>query len=254
MSVPTAAQASVPGPPMVLVRFQYHLYVDRLHISLNNIYQSLMPNMSRLFKDPDSCNELLDNSSVIKMVQKIISEEMVSPKAIHTGSLDPISTMIDSAELSTEIVDKVVLPDGTLFIFQAEPNEKGLMKATIACEDDTHAGICAWYQNFVQACHDYGFYAHPLWCFRPDHGGNHGFTIGDGTNDDLPTQFEIAISRMSHPIFCLLSKKGMFWQSSRLHSIVRSCDGDGYIAIKSIIFKLHPAFYDQPSTLITSFP
>lgn len=149
--------------------------------------------------------------------------------------------------------DKLVLADGTMFIMQT-PNEKGLMKAQISCEDDTHSGVRAWYDNFVQACHDFGFYAHPLWCFKADHGGDRGFTIGDDFTDDLPRRMEIAISKMANPLFRLLSKKDMFPKSGRLPTIVRSCDGDGYKALKAVLFKSHPAFYDQPATLITSYP
>jgi hypothetical protein len=46
----------------------------------------------------------------------------------------------------------------------------------------------------------------------------------------------------------------MFPPESRLCGIVTSCDGDGYRALKQILFKSHPAFYEQPSTLITSYP
>jgi len=149
--------------------------------------------------------------------------------------------------------DKLVLSDGTLFIMQ-EPNEKEMLKAQIYCDNNTHAGIRSWYSNLVQVLHDYGFYAHPLWAFRPNHGGTTGFTIGNDVDDDLPQRMEIAITRMSAPIFRLLSKKEMFPRDSRLASIVRSCDGDGYRALKAVIFSSHPAFFDQPSTLITAYP
>ena len=152
-----------------------------------------------------------------------------------------------------EGTDKIILADGTLFIIQT-PNEKGLFKATVTCEDDTHAGIRAWYANFAKACHDYGFYVHPLWCFRPDHGGDFGFTVGDDAEDDLPKRMEIKISQMSNPIYRALVRKDMFPKDSRMHAIVRSCDGNGYRALKSILFKSHPAFHPQPSTLITSYP
>jgi hypothetical protein len=152
-----------------------------------------------------------------------------------------------------EGVDTLILADGSYFMIQ-DPNEKEFMRASVNCEDDTHAGIRSWYENFVKACHDYGFYAHPLWCFRRDHGGDRGFSIGLDPDDDLPTRFDIPISRMSQPLYRMLAKKDMFPRNSNLPTIVRACNGDGYKALKGIIFKSHPAFYDQPSTLIKSYP
>jgi hypothetical protein len=65
---------------------------------------------------------------------------------------------------------------------------------------------------------------------------------------------ETHLSRMSQPIHRLLSKKDMFPRDSRLIRIVLSCNNDGYKALKNIIFASHPAFHDQPATLITSYP
>ena len=152
-----------------------------------------------------------------------------------------------------EGADKLILSDGTFFLIQI-PNEKGLFKAIVSCEDDTHSGIRSWYNNFTRACHDYGYYVHPLWCFHPDHGGEKGFTVGDDVDDDLPRRMEVKISQMSNPIYRVLLKKDMFPKASRYPGIVRSCDGDGYRALKAIIFASHPAFHPQPSTLITSYP
>lgn len=153
-----------------------------------------------------------------------------------------------------EGINNFILADGTLFTAVPDPNEKAIMKATIYCDDDSHAGIRSWYQNFVQACHDYGYYAHPLWCFLANHGGDRGFSIGDDPDDDLPRQMEIPVAKMTHTIFRLLSKKDMFPKNSRIPGIIRACDGDGYRALKAIIFKSHPAFHDQPATLITTYP
>jgi hypothetical protein len=83
-----------------------------------------------------------------------------------------------------EGTDTIILADGSYFMVQT-PNEKEFVKASISCEDDTHAGVRSWYENFVKACHDYGFYAHPLWCFRKDHGGDQGFSIRNDADDDL---------------------------------------------------------------------
>jgi hypothetical protein len=46
----------------------------------------------------------------------------------------------------------------------------------------------------------------------------------------------------------------MFPKDSRLHRIVANSDGDGFKALKNILYCSHPAFHDQPSTLITSYP
>eukprot|EP00980_Cylindrotheca_fusiformis_P025850 scaffold14739_cov141-Cylindrotheca_fusiformis.AAC.1 len=46
----------------------------------------------------------------------------------------------------------------------------------------------------------------------------------------------------------------MFPKGSRLIDVVKSCEGDGYRALKAILFKSHPAFYDQPSRLIAEYP
>ena len=75
------------------------------------------------------------------------------------------------------------------------------MKNKVICEDDTHAGIRTWYNMFVTGCHDHGFYVHPLWLFKPDHGGNKGFTVGDNAEDDLPHRMAISVEHASHIVF-----------------------------------------------------
>lgn len=150
--------------------------------------------------------------------------------------------------------DKFILSDGTLFIKVENPNEKALFKAMVSCDDDTHAGIHSWYQKFTQACYDYGFYCHPIYCFRSDHGGKRGFTIGDDPSNDLPITMNMPIASMAGPLHCLLLKRNMFPPGSRLISIVNSAENDGYVALKAILFASHPAFCPQPSTLITSYP
>lgn len=150
--------------------------------------------------------------------------------------------------------DKLVLADGTVFILNNPPNDKDLFKAPLTCDDDTHAGIRSWYAKFVQYCMDYGYYVHPLWCFRPNHGGPWGFSAGDDPDDDLPRSLDMRLHRMAQPLFRLLSKKDMFPKDSKLHGLVTVSDGDGYRALKNVLFYSHPAFHDQPSTLITSYP
>eukprot|EP00980_Cylindrotheca_fusiformis_P000503 scaffold121_cov92-Cylindrotheca_fusiformis.AAC.1 len=49
-------------------------------------------------------------------------------------------------------------------------------------------------------------------------------------------------------------KEQKFVVTSSLSNIVKSCDGDGYRALKAIIFQSHPAFHPQPATLVTAYP
>ena len=44
---------------------------------------------------------------------------------------------------------QVFLANGTLYLVQAEPNEKGLLCDPIICKNATHQGIRSWYNTFV---------------------------------------------------------------------------------------------------------
>lgn len=101
---------------------------------------------------------------------------------------------------------------------------------------------------------DHFFYAHPIWCFRKDHGGKWGFTAGSNPDDNLPQHMEIPLTQMSHTLYRLLRKKEMFPSGSELPKITQMCYGDGYKTIKAVLFNVHPVFYDQPSMVITSYP
>ena len=149
--------------------------------------------------------------------------------------------------------DKLILADGTMFLLQT-PNEKGVVRDPVTCKSDDHAGIRQWYESFTDHCHTHGYYVHPLWCFRPDHGGERGFTAGDDPDDDLPRRMSLPLDRMHPVIYRLLQKDSMFPAGSRLIQVVASCFGDGYKALKQVLFNSHPVFYDQPSTLITNYP
>ncbi len=153
-----------------------------------------------------------------------------------------------------EGTDKLVLADGTFFLKLPTPDEKGLLRDPVYCEKDTYAGIRSWYQLFTQHAHVHGFYVHPLWCYHKDHGGNWGFTAGNDPDDDLPLRMQVSLDRMSQTLFRLLQKKDMFPKDSKLISTVQSCYGDGYKALKAILFNAHPVFFDQPATLITTYP
>ena len=87
---------------------------------------------------------------------------------------------------------------------------------------------------------DHGFYAHPLWSLRKDHGGDWEFTIENYANDDLPLRLDISLGCMKHPLYNLLSKSEMFPKDSKLRAIVQQCYGDGYKALKQILFHSHP--------------
>jgi hypothetical protein len=150
--------------------------------------------------------------------------------------------------------ERLMLLDGSLFVIQADYNEKGLLRDPVICKDDTHQGIRAWYNTFQRHAMDHGFYVHPLYCFRKDHGGERGFTCGADKNDDLPQRLEIALSMMSQPLFRVLQKKDMFPAGSKCAEVVQQCFGNGYQALKQLVFRSHPVFQDQPSTLITTYP
>jgi hypothetical protein len=129
------------------------------------------------------------------------------------------------------------------------------MRASLPCLDDSHAGVRAWYDKLARCAVDYGFYVHPLWCFRSDHGGERGFCYGNDQFDDLPAMMDVLhILRMSQPLYRFLSRKDMFPKDSRLHAAVSSSNGCGYRALKNILFPSHPAFHDQPSIMIKSYP
>lgn len=248
-----SAVASVIPPPMTATQLS-----DALASSIAAAFQTLQspssapPFPSSMPPNPSTANSMyLFNPNALPSDVRTRYENKLKKGLILGNTIaTPYST---GYMYHTEGMDKFFLSDGSLFLIQI-PNEKGLMKATVYCEDDTHAGIRSWYSNFTQACHDYGYYTHPLWCFRQDHGGERGFTVGDDPTDDLPLRMQIPIEKMANPIFRLLSKKDMFPRNSRLPAIIRSCDGDGFRALKAVLFKSHPVFFDQPSTLITAYP
>ena len=153
-----------------------------------------------------------------------------------------------------ESVDKIILADGTIFVHTTPLNDKDFLKSPLACDDDSPAGIRSWYPKFVLFCMDHGFYAHPLWCYRSNHGGDRGFIASSAATADLPDFMEIKLHRMSQPIFRLLSKKDMFPKDSALYRLISASNGDGFRALKLILYSAHPIFHDQPSTLIIHYP
>jgi len=99
-----------------------------------------------------------------------------------------------------------------------------------------------------------GVYVHPLWLFRKNHGGEWGFTVGDGSNDDLPTPLRMTCQQSLTLIYQLLSQSTMFPPGSPLHDAVANCYGNGLKALKAILLRSHPAFVDEPSALVTTYP
>jgi hypothetical protein len=150
--------------------------------------------------------------------------------------------------------DKLFLSDGTLFTHNLATNDKDLLKAPLLCDDDSHAGVRSWYPKFAQSCMDYGYYVHPLWSFRPDHGGERGFSAGPLSTDDLPDFMEVKLLCMALPLFRLLSKADMFPKGSRLPRLVSAGNGDGFRSLKNILFLSHPVFHDQPAIMVTNYP
>ena len=100
----------------------------------------------------------------------------------------------------------------------------------------------------------YGVYVHPLWLFRKNHGSEWGFSVGDGPDDDLPMPLRMTCQQSSILIYQLLSQSTMFPNGSPLHDVVANCYGNGLKALKAILMRSHPAFADEPSTLVTTYP
>ena len=59
---------------------------------------------------------------------------------------------------------------------------------------------------------------------------------------------------MTQPLYHLLQKSEMFPCDSNCVNIIQQCFGDGYKALKQILFQSHPVFHPQPAMLITSYP
>ena len=101
---------------------------------------------------------------------------------------------------------------------------------------------------------DHGFFVQPLYCFHKDHGSNWGFTTGSGPDDDLPAHFSILVQTMTQPLYHLLQKPEMFPHDSNCVNIIQQCFGNGYKALKQILFHSHPVFHPQLAMLIMSYP
>lgn len=145
----------------------------------------------------------------------------------------------------------LILADGTIY-FIRDPNIKEYMRTECTCLSDKPSAIRSWYNLFAQTSNEYGFYIHPLWCFRKDHGGNWGFTAGNDPDDDLPLQMYVKLQNMKGVIHRFLCRKGVLPDS--LLDNVYGCPGDGYKALKQILLDVHPEFDDQPAVMTIKYP
>jgi hypothetical protein len=152
--------------------------------------------------------------------------------------------------------ERIFLADGTLFLHDLELEEKRFLQSPVVCKDDSPFGIRLWYQAFTKHGMDHGYYIHPLYCFRKDHGQSRGFTCGDGSDDDLPRRFTHRIDTMSQHIYRLLLSSKMFPEHSHLHDYVQqvSRSTDGYQALRLILSEAHPAFHPTPATMVMAYP
>jgi hypothetical protein len=143
----------------------------------------------------------------------------------------------------------MVLADGMVYVApDVQLNEKDVLKNPMTCKDDSPSGVQQWYEVFVNHVMAHCVYAHPLWCYKKDHGGHWGFTAGMillmiSLSNAWPAHF----NQMSAIVFTLLQSKDMFPPNSRCAKSLQSCYGDGYKALKTIMLEVHPAFHTYPS-------
>jgi len=131
-------------------------------------------------------------------------------------------------------LEKTICADGTIF-FHIHVDEKMVMKNPVPCKKDTHASIRRWYQTFQETLMQCGVYFHPLWLFRKNHGGEWGFSVGDGPNDDHQTPSRMTCQQSSTLIYQLHLQSTMFPTGSPLHDVVANCYGNGLKALKAIL-------------------
>ena len=148
----------------------------------------------------------------------------------------------------------IILCDGTLYDTTRPVDSKGILKNPILCLSNDFAGIRGWYDVLTTHALDNGHFIPPFRMFRPDAGGEWGFTFADDDTGDLPARLRPAIDRMKVTVWKLLSTKDMFPSGSNIPDIISRCYGDGYRAIKEIMFHVHPAFQEQPSLMVRNFP
>jgi len=154
-------------------------------------------------------------------------------------------------------LDMTIFDDGTV-LFHVPIDEKVMLTAetqSLAGKTPMLAFVGrAKHNAFSEDLRNLGVHVHPFCLFHKNHGGDWGFSIGDTMMDDVPTNMRMTCLHSNVLIFQILSQSTMFPPDSRLHELVAQCYGDGHKALKSVIFKSHPAHHDQPSTLCTTYP
>ena len=133
-----------------------------------------------------------------------------------------------------------------------EISEKGLLRRPFKCANSRPETIRHWYHVTQRHARDHGYYVHPLFAFRKNRGGNWGFTAGPGADDDLPQRLQLALDGMKTGIFRLVQDS--FEKLPEIAAIISQCNGDGYLALKQIVRRIHPDFHPTPSILIQSYP
>lgn len=150
--------------------------------------------------------------------------------------------------------DKIFLINGALWFSTEIPDEKKMMKLNCFCLDETMSAIRTWYIDFTRNLFTYNYYCHPIWNFRSNHGGLRGFTIGPGHDCDLPARCQVPIDKMATQIHNYLTQPKVFPQDGFLRDVVASADGDGYVALCSILRLCHPAWHETPALFIKNYP
>ncbi|KAG7369941.1 hypothetical protein IV203_027687 [Nitzschia inconspicua] len=150
-------------------------------------------------------------------------------------------------------VDRLILRDGTFFVMSRE-DERNFLREFVPCVDDSPIGLRLWYHQVVRHAHSHGYYVHPFWCFwKHPRGGDHGFTCGSLADDDLPQRMSLPTLRHSPTIYTFLTKC-VFPPTSNIPSRISLSHGDGYTALRNIIFDVHPVFHPTPAILAKNYP
>ena len=102
----------------ILVQFEKNLIYKDMGDSLNRLYSNVLPKHSRLFKDPETMTELLEEEELIPLMKKIIIEEVILPWTDHATSNDDthIEPLIMKASISVRVtgIEDCLLSRGAL--------------------------------------------------------------------------------------------------------------------------------------------
>ncbi|GAX10430.1 hypothetical protein FisN_21Lu161 [Fistulifera solaris] len=148
---------------------------------------------------------------------------------------------------------RIITADGTLFVLKGI-DDRNFFRDYVVCRSDTFAGYRQWMHALVTFAMGHGVYVHPPFCYQANHGGLHGFTAGNGQDDDLPSYMNQHLPKMSSMLFQLFNKPSMFPDGSSVIDLLHVHYGDGYAILKQIATKVLPVFYERPYTLIEDYP